>query len=230
MKGGAVIIGLLALTLVILIGVHWLVLPDPSRRNWEFFPDMVESVALDAQSPSTTLDDGTVVDLRPAPGSVARGFAPLEYPATPEGALLAGQELQNPFAADDLEAAARGAIVYSNFCAVCHGGAGHGDGTVTRRGVPPPPNLQLENAVEMTDGQMYHVISAGQGNMASYASQLERDDRWRVILHVRSLQAAPAPGAEPAETAETTTGATEDPEAAAPPAEDDHAPETAEAH
>jgi len=201
MKGNAAIVGLLTLILAALVGVHWLVLPDPSQRNWEFFPNMVESVALDAQSPTMVLDDGTVLDRRPAPGSVARGFLPFEYPSTPEGALLAGQELQSPFAADDLEAAARGAIVYSNFCAVCHGPAGHGDGTVTRRGVPPPPNLQLEHAVQMTDGQMYHVISTGQANMASYASQLERDDRWRVILHVRALQAAPpAEAAPPVET------------------------------
>jgi mono/diheme cytochrome c family protein len=122
---------------------------------------------------------------------VARGYLPFEYEATPEGALLAGQELRNPFAADDADALARGAVVYSNFCAVCHGGAGHGDGPVTRKGVPPPPNLLLEHAVDMADGQMFHVITSGQANMASYASQVERDDRWRAILHVRRLQAAP---------------------------------------
>jgi mono/diheme cytochrome c family protein len=137
------------------------------------------------------LEDGSVLDLRPPEGSVARGFLPFEYPATPEGALLAGRELQNPFAADDPEAAARGAEVFSNFCAVCHGGAGHGDGPVTRKGVPPPPNLLLEHSVDMPDGQMFHVISLGQANMASYASQVPRNDRWRAILHVRRLQTAP---------------------------------------
>jgi len=191
MKGGLVMIGLLLVVLAGLIGAHWLILPDPSQRNYEFFPNMVESYAHDAQSPPPLLDDGTALDLRPPVGSVARGYMPFEYPATPEGALLAGQELQNPFAADDAEAVARGATVYSNFCAVCHGGAGHGDGPVTRKGVPPPPSLLLEHAVELADGQMFHVISTGQGNMASYASQVERVDRWRAILHVRRLQAAP---------------------------------------
>jgi mono/diheme cytochrome c family protein len=188
---GATIIGLLVLVLAGLIGVHWLVEADPSRRNYEFFPNMVESYARDAQSPPLVLEDGSVLDLRPPEGSVARGFLPFEYPATPEGALLAGRELQNPFAADDPEAAARGAEVFSNFCAVCHGGAGHGDGPVTRKGVPPPPNLLLEHSLNMPDGQMFHVISLGQANMASYASQVPRDDRWRAILHVRRLQAAP---------------------------------------
>jgi len=193
MKGSATTIGLLVVILAVLIGTHWLVLPDPSQRNYEFFPNMVESVARDAQNPPQVFDDGTSLDFRPAPGTVARGYMPFEYPATPEGALLAGQELQNPFAEDDLDAAARGAIVYSNFCAVCHGGSGIGDGTVTRKGVPPPPSLLLPHAVDMADGQMFHVISLGQANMASYASQVERADRWKVIRHVRGLQAAPPP-------------------------------------
>jgi mono/diheme cytochrome c family protein len=210
MKGSVTVIGLLLIALVVLIGTHWLILPDPSRRNYEFFPNMVESYARDAQSPPLLLDDGTALDLRPPEGSVARGYMPFDYPATPEGALLAGQELHNPFAADDAEAGARGAVVYSNFCAVCHGGAGHGDGPVTRKGVPPPPNLLLEHAVNMPDGQMYHVISAGQANMASYASQVERDDRWRAILHVRRLQAA-AEVAEAAEAADAPPSPADEP-------------------
>ena len=191
MKGSVTVVGLLVVALAVLIGAHWLILPDPSQRNYEFFPNMVESYARDAQSPPLVLEDGSVLDLRPPEGSVARGFLPFDYPATPEGALLAGRELQNPFTADDPQAVARGAVVFSNFCAVCHGGAGHGDGPVTRKGVPPPPNLLLEHSLNMPDGQMFHVISLGQANMASYASQVPRDDRWRAILHVRRLQAAP---------------------------------------
>jgi mono/diheme cytochrome c family protein len=202
MKGSVTVIGLLVVALAGLIGAHWLILPDPSQRNYEFLPNMDESYARDAQSPPPVLDDGTALDLRPPEGSVARGYMPFEYPATPEGAMLAGRELKNPFAADDAEAAARGAIVYSNFCAVCHGGAGHGDGPVTRKGVPPPPSLLLENALDMADGQMFHVISTGQANMASYASQIERDDRWRAILHVRRLQAAPPAESAPTEEAD----------------------------
>ena len=197
MKGSIAIILLLSVVILVLIGLHWVVLPDPSQRNYEFLPDMVESVARDAQSPAMTLDDGTAVDLRPPPGSIARGFVPLDFPATPEGALLAGRELQSPVALDDADAVVRGAFVYATFCSVCHGPGGQGDGTVTTRGVPPPPSLLLDHAVDMTDGQMYHVISLGQGNMASYASQVERADRWRVIRYIRTLQVVPEdPGPE----------------------------------
>ena len=190
MRGDVALIVLLVCVLGVLIGLHWLVLPDPSRRNFEFLPDMVESVPRVAQSPPTVLDDGTIVDYRPPQGTVARGYVPLGYAATPEGALRAGQELHNPLSVDDADAAARGAFVFSTFCSVCHGAGGRGDGTVTTRGVPPPPSLLLEHAVQMTDGQMYHVISLGQANMASYASQVERLDRWRVIRYIRSLQEA----------------------------------------
>jgi mono/diheme cytochrome c family protein len=200
-RGGIIVVAL-ALTLVSLIVVQWLIQPDPSRRNYEFFPNMVESVARDAQNPPLVLDDGTIVDRRIPPGSVARGYLPLPFPATPEGALLAGQTLTNPIAADDLEAVARGALVFNTFCAVCHGPAGLGDGPVTKRGVPPPPSFLLDNAVNMADGQMYHVITLGQKNMSSYASQVTRDDRWKVIRFVRTLQESPEATAAPATNAE----------------------------
>ncbi len=183
---------LLLLILAGLIALHWAVLPDPSRRNYEFLPDMVESVPRDAQAQVPGLADGTVLDLRPPPGSIARGYLPLGYAATPAEALRAGNELSSPLADNDLDAVARGEFLYTNFCAVCHGPSGAGDGPVTKRGVPPPPSLLLEHAREMRDGQMFHVISMGQGNMASYSSQVERQDRWKVIRYLRTLQAVPA--------------------------------------
>jgi mono/diheme cytochrome c family protein len=52
-----------------------------------------------------------------------------------------------------------------------------------------PPSLLAEHALKMKDGQMFHVLTFGQNNMPSYASQLSREDRWSVIGFVRSLQA-----------------------------------------
>jgi mono/diheme cytochrome c family protein len=147
-------------------------------------------VPRDAQAPVPALPDGSRPDLRPPAGSIARGYLPLEYGSTPEEALRAGLELRNPNPADDPDALARGQLIYANFCALCHGPAGAGDGAVTKRGVPPPPSLLLDHARQMRDGQMFHLISMGQKNMASYASQVQREDRWKVILHIRTLQAA----------------------------------------
>ena len=41
----------------------------------------------------------------------------------------------------------------------------------------------------MKAGQMFHVLTFGQNNMPSYASQLSREDRWNAIAYVRTLQA-----------------------------------------
>ena len=82
----------------------------------------------------------------------------------------------------------RGARVFANHCAVCHGAGGGGDGPVTRRGVPPPPPLTNERAMRMPEGQLFHVLTYGQGNMASYAGQLSPEDRWAAVSHVMGLQ------------------------------------------
>ena len=90
----------------------------------------------------------------------------------------------------------RGAQVYNIFCVSCHGSAGAGDGPVTKRGFPPPPPLTTGKSVQMQDGQLFHILTYGQGSMSSMAAQLDRNRRWDVINFVRSLQqsaALPAP-------------------------------------
>ena len=42
---------------------------------------------------------------------------------------------------------------------------------------------------DKTDAQLFQVVTNGINTMPSYAPQLSREDRWKVILHVRSLQA-----------------------------------------
>lgn len=176
----------LLVAIVAAVGARWVIPGDPAQRNVRVLPNMVDSVPLDAQSPAPAFADGLGMRTPPA-GSIARGHLPLRYAATPEDAARAGQELTNPFAPEPAHLA-RGAAVYAGFCRVCHGAEGLGDGIVTRRGVPPPPSLLAENALNMPDGRMFHVLTYGQGNMASYAAQVDRDDRWKAILHVRSLQ------------------------------------------
>jgi len=123
---------------------------------------------------------------------------PLHYAATPQDALSAGEELNSPLGFDNVRARERGAFVFSNFCVVCHGAGGSGNGPVAQRGYPPPPSLLADHALKMKDGQLFHVLTYGQNNMPSYASQLSREDRWNAILYVRTLQAAATPLPAPA--------------------------------
>ena len=63
------------------------------------------------------------------------------------------------------------------------GGAG-GSGTSTWAKLPPP-TLMSDRALTLADGSLFHILTQGQGNMASYAAQLSPQDRWRVVLWVR---------------------------------------------
>jgi len=193
--------GLLAGALL-LCAVATVLYPDnPRRRNYEFLPDMVEAVPFEAQSACPAFADGKT-DQAPPPGTVARGYPPLfaadlrldlsptlwKDLAPEQQRAWDGHTAPPVTAGDEGKADARGEFLYGAFCAVCHGASGAGDGIVTQRGVPPPPSLAVEAAVAMSDGHLFRTISAGQGNMASYASQIGREDRWKVIRHIRRLQ------------------------------------------
>jgi mono/diheme cytochrome c family protein len=176
------------------LSLNWMLARDRSRPNADFLPGMSEPITYSAFSANPNFPDGKTLR-EPAPGTIARGHLPLHYRSTTEDAIRAGQELHNPFDDTDAQVRERGAYVFANYCQVCHGPQGKGDGPVSQRGVPPPPSLRESKSKDMKDGQLFHILTYGQGNMPSYAAQLSREDRWRVIVRVRSLQkASPANG------------------------------------
>jgi len=178
----------LALALIGCIAVILVSRPNVATPNWEYLPEMAHSPAYKAFSPNPNFPDGKTLRA-PVAGTIPRGELPLRFQPTPEDALRAGQELTNPYSPTNTKAVDRGFAVFSNFCTPCHGVSARGDGLVAARGFPPPPSLLIEHAINMKDGQMFHVLSFGQANMSSYASQISREDRWKAILYVRSLQA-----------------------------------------
>ena len=168
------------------LGLNWLAGRDLTRRNVEILPDMAYSPAYDSYAPNPNFPDGKTLQL-PEPGTIPRGRLPLHYGPSFEDFLRAGDELHNPFAG----AAAtreRGTFVYTSYCQMCHGPEGKGDGVLVQHGIPLPASLVAEKVVQSKDGEMFHVLTYGQRNMPSHAAQLSREDRWKVILHVRSLQ------------------------------------------
>ncbi len=174
------------------LGLHWLVRSNPSQPNREFIPEMVRTPRYNAYSANPNFPDRKTLQ-RPEPGTIPRGYLPAHLVATPEDAVRAGNTLGNPFAATDAVSLSRGKTVFLNFCVPCHGISGKGDGLVAQRGYPAPPSLLADNARNIKDGQIFHILSYGQKNMPSYAGQLSRGDRWKVILYVRSLQNRPVP-------------------------------------
>jgi mono/diheme cytochrome c family protein len=186
----------LNLALFALLGVcastDWLLKADLSRPNMEFAPDMAHSPRSNAFASSTVFADGKTLQTAPD-GSIPRGLPPLHYTATKEDAARAGIDLVSPVATSSATVK-RGEFVFQNYCATCHGSGGLGNGPVAQRGFPPPPSLLADRARAMKDGQMFHVLTYGQNNMPSYASQISREDRWSVIGYVRAMQqTGPAP-------------------------------------
>lgn len=161
---------------------------DLSQPNVEYMPDMAYAPAQESFSPSSFFEDGMTLQAPPE-GTVARGRIPLSYEATPEDAQRAGRELGNPLQTDG-DAAERtlAATAYGIYCQPCHGAGGRGDGPISTRGYPPPPTLFSEKAYDLPDGQIFHIVSYGQGNMPGHASQIPVEDRWRIVNHVRALQ------------------------------------------
>jgi mono/diheme cytochrome c family protein len=176
---------LLAAT-VALLGLNWLLAPDTNRRNFEVLPGMARSVPFDSFAANPGFADGKTLR-EPVPGTIVRGQMPLHYTASKADAERAGRELASPVSGNKA-ALARGAVIYASHCQGCHGPEGKGDGVVAQRGFPAPPSFLAEKAMKMADGQMFHVLTWGQGNMPSYASHIDREDRWKVIEHVRKLQ------------------------------------------
>jgi cbb3-type cytochrome c oxidase subunit III len=196
MKGNGWINPVLFVALLGMVALCWFVPGrDVSRPNYEFLPEaqMAQSPAYDSFAPNPNFADGLTLRT-PPDGTIARGHMPLHYEATLQDALRAGQELVNPFPQTDTARRERGTAVFTNYCQVCHGPLGQGNGPVALGGFPPPASLLAERALQMKDGQMFHVLTYGQGNMPPFSAQLSRDDRWSVILHVRMLQRPYAPG------------------------------------
>ncbi|MBM4166242.1 MAG: cytochrome c [Ignavibacteria bacterium] len=172
--------------LLLVVASAWFFRREYILRNKEFLPGMLYSVPFESQSANPNFRDKKTLQL-PAEHTIARGFLPVHFQATPEDAIRAGEELINPFSETE-KGLTRGAFVFSTFCTPCHGNSATGDGSVTKKGFPPPPSLFADKALKMKDGQMFHILTYGQANMPSLASQISFDDRWKVILHVRSLQ------------------------------------------
>jgi mono/diheme cytochrome c family protein len=177
----------LALVLLILVVLTWALPRDPARPGYQFIPEMVYSVPYDAYAQNLNFSDGKTLRT-PVEGTIPRGMLPLHYEKSDADAKRAGEELKNPFSPDRSQLADRGARLYRTFCQPCHGETGMGDGAVTKYGFPPPPAFVSPNILAMKDGQMFHTITYGKGNMPSLASQIGRDDRWMIILNVRALQ------------------------------------------
>lgn len=154
-----------------------------SDKGTEIFPDMVHSVAAEAYSDSKVFKDGKVMQL-PAKGSIARGFMP--YPYKIDEYKKAGAELVNPYA-ETKETFNRGHEVYKNYCQVCHGVKGKGDGPLIPK-FPNPPSFTSKRLRKYSKGRLFHIVTVGAGDMPSHQEQISYEDRWSLVQYVKWMQ------------------------------------------
>lgn len=158
--------------------------------NIEFLNGMAWQDKAKAQSVSKFLPDG-VVEQPPVAGTVPRGVR--SYGLDVEQKAQAAYVLENPLPLTEKNLQ-RGRQIYEIYCLPCHGYKGRGDGTAVGAGrLPAPLSLHTDQALNYTDGQLFHIITRGQNTMPGYAAQIPPLERWAAVQYVRVLQRALAP-------------------------------------
>ena len=101
--------------------------------------------------------------------------------------LIAGQPATAPIPvkADSLQ---RGKVLFGITCFVCHGVTGAGNGTLSGFFSPKPADLTSAGVQNLSDAEIFLVITQGLGVMPSMAENLSVQDRWDVINYVRGLR------------------------------------------
>jgi mono/diheme cytochrome c family protein len=99
------------------------------------------------------------------------------------------KQRQNPLqsSAQVLEAARP---LYTENCERCHGEAGKGNGPEAARQYPAPSDLtDAKRMNALTDGAIFYQIGEGRRPMPSFKRRMTEDQRWQLVLFLRSFAA-----------------------------------------
>jgi mono/diheme cytochrome c family protein len=162
---------------------------NDSKPNYQYMPNMYESVAYETNSESDAFNSPTGLKGKegqlPPVGSIKRGFVPYEIPNTTEGYNFSKTVVTSPLdsTAVDMEKAKE---LFDIYCAICHGTTGDGKGKLVKQekflGVPSYKDRQV------SIGSVFHVQTYGLNSMGSYANQLSQKERWMVASYVMDLK------------------------------------------
>ena len=174
---------------------------DEVKRNPNdvYMPDMAYSRAYETYSDHSNLkDSGINYTNMPVEGTIARGEEmPFHVAKDKQGdttSYTASKLVKSPIdslSKNDLVEAER---LYLINCGICHGPKLDGNGPLYKGGEGPypakPATLVGDKKYEaMPVGQMYYSVTYGKNLMGSYASQLNRKQRWQVIAYIKQKQA-----------------------------------------
>ncbi|MBW8685889.1 c-type cytochrome [Chitinophaga rhizophila] len=184
---------------------------DNRKPGKHYMPDMGESRAYEFYSERLST-------LKPVDGTVKRGeLLPYHLKAVDTAQSNA---VKNPLTLTkaDLE---EGKRLFNIYCGICHGSKLDGNGPLYNGGNGPyvaaPANLVSGPKAGYTEGRLFHVMTFGYNAMGSYASQLDKEQRWKVAAYIRSVQ---NDGANASAVASDSTQSAPAASAAAAPAND----------
>jgi mono/diheme cytochrome c family protein len=124
---------------------------------------------------------------------------------TPWKVPLEDKLRKNPFASTDANLNAA-KPVYNEYCANCHGDSGKGDGSDAMMYDPSPSDLtDSKHMNSLTDGEIFYQITQGRKPMPSFRKKLTEDQRWQLVILVRSFASAATPPPAPTKTPEAPT-------------------------
>jgi mono/diheme cytochrome c family protein len=106
----------------------------------------------------------------------------------PEGA----NQRQNPLSASPrvLDSAR---VLYKEKCVQCHGETGKGDGPDAGKHNVAPSDLTNSSRISaLSDGALFYEITEGRRPMPSFKSRLTEEQRWQLVLLIKSLASSPA--------------------------------------
>jgi len=96
---------------------------------------------------------------------------------------------QNPIRYSD-EVLKEGKVLYNRFCSHCHGEKGDGKGQIVKNGkLSGVPSYTDGGRVQnMQMGQIFYVVTYGKNLMGPHASQINKEERWKLTHYVKALQ------------------------------------------
>jgi len=157
---------------------------DPSKPNFQYFPDMYQSLAYETYAESDAFSNGIEAQI-PPDGSIPRGWDPYDFEDSTEGYELAKNQLLSPLEVNEFNMKT-GKELYEIYCSICHGDKGDGMGVLAQRekflGIPAYIDRDI------TPGSIYHVLMYGINAMGSHAGQVNEEERWQIAQYVMKLR------------------------------------------
>lgn len=170
---------------------------EKKDRGIEVMPDMFHTPAYESQDAGTVEIDARDAQgqpikrtvhypamLAPPEGTIPRGFQPYPLAATD---WAAARQMRNPLPLD-AKVLKRGQRDFLSYCAACHGRDGDAANGYIAASFGGIPSLNGLSVLQLSEGEIFHVLTMGKGRMANLRAQLPPESRWAVVRFVR-LQA-----------------------------------------